>query len=157
MITYKILRKVQTNNISIININMQNYYSELKTILQKGYKQVVLPSKVLLSILSDLFISKGVRIIEIEFMEVDEPYTNEIDKMISDISFNREKYIYLERELNSLIEEDGIEIKKIKFNLNNNVFSISINGLVKLNEELSPNNLEMLISLIESSFSYERK
>lgn len=130
-----------------------NYYSNLRKYVNKGYKQIIVPSDVMIKVLKIYFKEKVARILSIELLEEDSDYSIQLDKIINSIEANRDYFVDLIEELNYLAEKSTIEIKSVRFKYRIESrpvdITISVNGILTYNEsEISIKEIDNLNSLI---------
>lgn len=113
-----------------------DYYSFLQELSAEGYKQIILPSNVLLDLMKNIFKSKKGIIKEIELLEDDDAYNDKIDKLLLETQEDRDNFVELFEELRYLSSDQNIEIRKIRFCYRNNgkliELTLSINGLIEV-------------------------
>ncbi|MGL6024424.1 MAG: hypothetical protein ACRC0F_07390 [Cetobacterium sp.] len=131
--------------------NQKNYFEFVRSQYSKGFKQVIITSKVMLEILSNYFY-KNYRINEIEFGEEDEELDDEIKKILTKIDKDRGCFNQLLKKLECIGQESSIDIVKIKMtNLNkeNDIyfsFTLRVNGILSINSvSEEENNLLKII------------
>lgn len=132
----------------------KDYYSFIKDKIQEGFRQVIITSDIMIEYLVFAFSKRKASLVEVELLEDDPDYQNEINNDISAVNGNRDLFVNLVEELKYLSDEKTAEIKLIKIKYRENskpvVLSISINGLIthSSNEESIKgiNDLKKIIS-----------
>lgn len=111
----------------------RNYYTTIQQIIREGYNQIIITSDILIVILKKFFQNYNLKIVEIELLEDDDDYQNQINNIINEVNENSKYILNLMEEL-SQFEVDSIEIKKVHVKYREdgivNEFSISINGIL---------------------------
>ncbi|MCH5423565.1 hypothetical protein V6S63_00135 [Lactococcus lactis] len=131
---YKIFLK---NSHLCLKKNIGNdYYSFIQGLSGDGYKQIILPSNVLLDLMKNIFKTKKANIKDIDLLEDDDAYNDKIDKLILETLDDRDNFVELIEELRYLSSDQNIEIRKIRFSYRNDNklidISLSINGLIEV-------------------------
>ena len=133
--------------------SQDEYYKIVKEGCTKGYKQIILTSNIMATILKDYFYKCHVEILNIEFMEEDESLKQEINSILTNISEDRAHFAELINTINFLSKESSIDIKKIEMkykNIENKSIRISIqvNGIYSVNEKYFEDESQRLLRLI---------
>lgn len=127
----------------------KEYYTFVQEYISKGYKQIIIPSDILIELLKYIFLNREKsKIIKIEFLEEDIEFQQEIDLLIHKINNeDRAYFISLLDSIDYVAQEQTAEIKKIRFKYRIDSelidISISINGLLNygnsayVNEEIN--------------------
>lgn len=114
----------------------KDYYSFIQRLSVEGYKQIILPSNVLLDLMKNIYKNKKGTIKDIALLEDDDAYNHKIDELILETQNDRDNFVELFEELRYLSSDQNIEIRKIRFSYRNNGklidLSISINGLIEV-------------------------
>lgn len=148
MKTYKYFSTVDRDIIyKEINIT-HSYYSTIQQIIREGYNQIIITSDILIVILKKFFQQYNLKIVEIELLEDDENYQNQINSIITEVNEDSNYVLSLMDEL-SKFEVDSIEIKKVHVKYREdgilNEFSLSINGILTIFKE---ENIDLIASKV---------
>jgi hypothetical protein len=139
----KIFQKKQTNKdrmplLKIIEYfpETQNYYSFLEDQCQQGYKQMIISSRMMISLLEKYF-EQNADIVEILFMEDDEELTQMVEKLLTKLKASRDEHVFerIIQRLKHFCNEECIEIQEIKIKYKSSVITIKSNGIVMINEK----------------------
>lgn len=131
---YKIFLK--DSQLCLKNNIGNDYYSFIQELSGEGYKQIIIPSNVLLDLMKNIFKDKKATIKDIDLLEDDDDYNDKIDKIILETQDDRDNFVELFEELRYLSSDQNIEIRKIRFSYKNDNklidLSLSINGLIEV-------------------------
>ncbi|MEQ7258908.1 hypothetical protein ABQD63_04245 [Lactococcus garvieae] len=114
----------------------KEYYTFVQEHIVKGYRQIIIPSDILVELLKYIFLNRDKSsIIAIEFLEEDEEFQKEINALIKKVNNEDRGYLVsLLDKIDYVAQEQTAEIKKIryKYRIDSELIdiSISINGLV---------------------------
>ena len=128
----------ENNSYAIKNIkwneDLVDYFSFLKEQRNLNYHQIIISAETYISFLKYITIDKGFTIVNIEFMEDDAEYNDQITVLLSQMQSNPSNLIYLLDALMPISEKSSIEIKSIRFKKRINgiaqQFYIQSNGVV---------------------------
>ena len=131
-----------------------DYYSLVKTYCKDGYKQIIITSKLMTSIMEDYFFKKLFRVSTIEFMEEDEYLKNEMNSILSNLNDDRAYFGIMLNKIKFLSEDTAIDIKKIELKGKNDEeqytnISIQVNGILRINEKCFDKEIKNLTKIIE--------
>ncbi|WP_282799283.1 hypothetical protein ABVR74_02880 [Lactococcus lactis subsp. lactis] len=124
----------------------KKYYSFIQEYIQKGYRQIIIPSDILVELLKYIFLKKeNSKIIDIEFLEEDEKFQEEIDNLIHKTNNeDRGYFVSLLDHINYVAQDKTVEIKKVRFKYRVDGklidISISINGLLNYKNNTNVSN-----------------
>lgn len=138
-ICYKIFldKSNEIKKIEYTSNDQKNYFEFVKSCYEKGFKQVIITSKMMLNILEEFFYKKY-RINEINFCEDDDELNEELKRLMDKIEIDRAYFKLLLDKLECLGQDSSIDIESIKMsdsNKNNGkyfTFSIRVNGIMTL-------------------------
>lgn len=131
-----------------------DYYSLVKEHCKKGYKQIIITSKMMTSIMEDYFYNKLFRVSLIEFMEEDESLKNDIKSILSNLNNDRAYFGIMLNKIKFLSEDTAIDIKKIELKGKNDKeqymkISIQVNGILGISEKCFEEEIKTLTKIIE--------
>lgn len=137
---------------------LDDYYSIVKENCTKGYRQIIITSKMMTSVIEDYFYTKSYQISSIEFMEEDISLKNEIDSILNKLKGERAYFGALLEKINFLSEESAIDIRSIELRGRNDKqqavnISLQVNGIIGINEKCFEEESEILIKKIEGCLS----
>lgn len=131
-ISGKVFRK--DNTYFVLPISLENYYDQIKKYKTDGYNQVILTADVLIKILKQEFVNHSAKILQVELMDNQDDYQNEVNNLITAVSEDRGKSIILFDELADLEHSDSIELRNVKLSIRNSqenlIITISNNGYI---------------------------
>ncbi|MDY2528758.1 hypothetical protein SOP56_02655 [Weissella confusa] len=115
-------------------ISLENYYEQIKNYKSEGYSQVILTADVLLEVLKQAFVSHDAKIMNIELLDDQDVYQEELNALIDKVSENRDMFIVLFDDLADLNHSDSIELREIKLLIRKdevaNIVSVANNGYI---------------------------
>lgn len=116
------------------------YYSFVKGCADKGLRQVVITSEIMISLLKYYFITRRFEITEIEFMVDDEDLSASIKALLQKLNADRAYWGELQKQLEFLNECASIDIKKICIKAssaeNSFLMFIQVNGIFGISENV---------------------
>lgn len=128
------------------------YYSFLKSCSDKGLRQVIITSEIMISLLKYYFVTRCFEITEIEFMVDDEDLSASIKKLLQKLNTDRAYWGELQNQLEVLNECSSIDIKKICIKATNTENSflmfIQVNGIFGISENVFDNEATELTKAI---------
>ena len=135
-----------------------DYYSIVKENCTKGYRQIIITSKIMTSIIEEYFYTNSYNITSIEFMEDDVTLKNEIDSILSKLRLERAYFGLLLEKINFLSEDSAIDIRSIELRGRNDKkeavnISLQVNGIIGINKKCFEEESEILIKKIERCLS----
>lgn len=131
-----------------------DYYTIVKENCTKGYKQIIITSKIMTSVIENYFYTKSYEIAAIEFMEDDITLKKEIDIILTKLKVEKAYFGVLLEKINFLSEESAIDIRSIELKGRNdrqeaiNIL-LQVNGIIGINEKCFEEESEILIKNIE--------
>lgn len=130
----------ENNIIAIPLVDDSDYYSFLRSCHNKGYRQIVVTSEIMMQIIRNVC-SHDMRITKIEFMEEDPELDQEISNLLQVINNSPARLIDLIEKLEFLSERSSIELKSIyvkqPYSPEERIksFYIQSNGIIGVNPE----------------------
>lgn len=130
------------------------YYKIVKENCQKGYKQIIITSNMMTSILKKYFYDKKFNIATLEFMEEDEALKTEVELILAKMRQERGYFGELLNKICFLSTESAIDIKKIELKGRNDKDSavsilLQVNGIFGINEKCFDEESKILLQMIE--------
>lgn len=117
-----------------------DYYEYIKSKVSDGHRQVIIPSKIMMDIFKDLYDkvlmkkNPSINLKRIIFIDEDSELNDLTRTYIDRINDNRMCIEELIEHLNSLFDEQLVEIRNIEFNIidDNNIymFNLYVNGIL---------------------------
>lgn len=131
-----------------------DYYKIVKENCERGYKQVIITSRMMTSVLKSYFYDMHFKISGIEFMVDDSELKVEIDNLLENIKQDRAYFGELLNKINFLSDESAIDIKNIKLKSrtsDNRALSIiiQVNGIYAISDNCFEEESPKLINIIE--------
>lgn len=131
-----------------------DYYSFVKDICLKGYKQVIITSDLMIPVLKEYFLVKKFKINDLQFMIEDTQLQQEIKHLLDKISIDRAYFNELLDKVTFLSEESTIDIRKIELSGRYPTgkavrISLQVNGIIGISEGALDTELPELLMLIE--------
>ncbi len=116
------------------------YYAFLKQYHDDGYRQIIITSEIMVSLIEHFVLDKGLSVYNIEFMEDDPDLKDEIESLLTMVSDNRAFFGKLIEKLNFLSEKSSIDIQRIYFKGRSNEgtainFYLQSNGIIGINQK----------------------
>lgn len=115
-----------------------NYYKSVREKVDNGYKPIIVSSDLMIDILKKYFKEKKANVVNIELLQEDHNYQEQINKLISSLKTNRDYFIDLVEELSFLSETNNNEIRRLRFKYRKGEelidISISLNGLLNYSD-----------------------
>lgn len=118
----------------------KEYYAFLKQCHDKGYRQIIITSEIMVGLIKYYVLEKGLSVYDIQFMEEDQDLTDEVSNLLTLISKNGIFLGKLIEKLNFLSEKSSIDIHRIYFKGRNseNVavnFYLQSNGIIGIDKK----------------------
>lgn len=154
---YKLFKSQESNCLETFEID-GDYYSFVRSKLKQGYSQIVISSAIMLRVLETVFIKKGAKIVNVELIQEDDQYNQQMKHFIDCANKDRAYLHELMKELSFLSENESVEIKSIniKYRKTEKLIDIklSVNGLIKANEnEMTRSELSFINDVIMGDIS----
>ena len=134
---YKLFKSRDNNCLEAIEIT-GDYYPFVRSKLDEGYSQIVISSAIMLNILETVFIKKEAKIVNVDLIEEDEKYKQQMKYLIASANKDRAYLHELMKELSFLSENESVEIKNIniKYRREGKLIDIklSVNGLIRASD-----------------------
>lgn len=136
--------------------SQDDYYSLIKKYREQGYSQVIVSSKLMVNILSEYFLIRKCKIIDIEMLEEDDVLDENIKNILTKVNGDRAYFSVLLDEIYYLVEENSIDLKKIEFSWRENGETTSVfillNGIIGISDNKYVDEIEHLQKFISESF-----
>lgn len=158
MVKYFKIFQDKNNEIKAIEYSekdQRNYFNFVKTQHEKGLRQVIITSEIMLEILKKCFIDYNFELVRVYFVEEDGELDSEIKRILNKIEKNRAYFVKLLEKLkcianNSSIDIESIELKSIEKIYNKYVsFSIRVNGILSIEKGAEDFLLKIIINLLK--------
>lgn len=152
-IKWKLFRKNE-NIEAVAYDDRTNYYSFLEQQYHAGYRQVIIPSSLIVRMLKEFSTRYSLQVYRIELTEDDESLYKEIDSLITSIESNPAYVCMLSDRLDFLSSESSIDINRISFKgkTSDNYpidLKIQSNGIIIVNEEADRYSKDIVIPVVE--------
>lgn len=126
-------------NVYSFEINQSNnYYKDVRQKFDNGYRPIIVSSDLMIDLLKKYFKEEKANIVNIELLEEDYDYQEELNGIIRSLKTDRDYFIDLVEELSFLSETNNIEIKRLRFKYRKDKelidISISLNGLLNYSD-----------------------
>lgn len=137
-----------------------SYFSFLREQHQKGYRQIIVNSEMMIKLLKVLTSDYSLSIVNIEFMEDNIELNNQISYLVDGVNDKKQGAINaLIAQLSLISEESSIDIKSIEIkktlrqNIKNPLYlKIQSNGIISTNNENSEFLSTVVVKEIEDYF-----
>lgn len=94
--------------------NQKSYFKFVKQQYERGLRQIIITSKIMIKILEEYFLNKKFRIVEIKFAEEDLELNYEIEKALEELEKDRGYFFKLLKKLEFIANNSSIDIEKIE-------------------------------------------
>lgn len=131
------------------------YYFLLKKYREKGFRQIIITSEIMIKLIEYFVLNKKYKNCEIELMESDEDLSQKINSIIEKVDEEQIYFSELIKILNFISEKSSIEIKKICFKGRDTSdgkairFYVKSNGIIGVNEEKLSFISDEILNLIQ--------
>lgn len=130
------------------------YYAFLRKYREKGYKQVVITSEIMIQIIKEAYLKNQYHVYKMEFVEEDDDLQQEINALLSLIEQNSGYLTELLDKLKFLSEKSSIDLKRIYVKgedteSNPVVFFVQSNGIIGINSSAFLSISKELCGLVE--------
>lgn len=136
-------------------IDQRNYFKFVKTQFEKGLRQIIITSELMLELLKIFFIDYNFKIIDICFAEEDEELNGEIVKILEKVEKDRGYFVKLLEKLECIADNSSIDIENIELKSTKKIdekyltFFIRVNGILSLEDSTKDFLLKIIIKLLE--------
>lgn len=152
----KLFWKVNSTSKNVFCVSFDDnaeYYTFLKQCHNDGYRQIIITSEIMVSLIEHFVLEKNILVYDIVFMEDDDALKDEISNLLTTVSTNIVFLNKLIEKLNFLSEKSSIDIQRIYFKGRNSDgiavnFYLQSNGIVgidKRNYDSVSNEISNLI------------
>ncbi len=136
------------------SLENDDYYKVVKESCQNGYRQVIITSKMMTSILKDYFYNRKFVITQIEFMVDDSSLNHEISRILENIRSDRAYFGELINKIDFLSDESAIDIKKIElagkgYDNRSMKILVQVNGVYGVTDKCFEAESQNFIEMIE--------
>ena len=147
----KLFQEVSSGKVvSVRYQDSDNYYDLIRDAQQKGLRQIIITSNIMLSLCEHFLLDKDIEVVSIDFLIEDHELTESVDAMIRSLSSNRAYWAILRRHLEFLQKEDSIDIKTILFRekIDGELFSVYVNGIFEATDQYYAKISEVLAAYV---------
>lgn len=137
--------------------DQKKYFSFVKEQYEKGSRQIIITSKIMLKVLEEYFLNKKFRIIEIKFAEEDFELNQEIEKYLEEVEKDRGCFFKLLNKLEVIANNSSIDIEKIELVSSKRInevytsLSLKVNGIVIIDGSTIENDINNIIKNIKEN------
>lgn len=128
-----------------------DYYAKVKTITNKGYRQIIFASPTMLALIEYFLLSHNSCIVNIEFTKEDEELGT-IKSLLDMMKINKTYWNVLKERLELLSKHD-IDIKRVEMKVMDNdvehLMSIQVNGVVTVTDNAYDNVTNEIVKVVE--------
>ena len=128
-----------------------DYYAKVKTITNKGYRQIIFTSSIMLALIEHFLLSHNSCIVNIEFTKEDEELGT-IKSLLDMMKINKTYWNVLKEKLELLSKHD-IDIKRIEMKVMDNdveyLMSIQVNGVVAVTDNAYDTITNEIVKVVE--------
>lgn len=133
--------------------NSKEYYTFLKQCHESGFRQVIITSSIMLSMIEELVVERKFSITKIEFMEEDNELEETVNQLLENVERDRAYYEKLIKYLEFLSEKSSIDLKRIYFkgfshNLTVDLFA-QVNGIIGISKNKYDDEIIAVTELVE--------
>lgn len=120
--------------------DQKSYFKFVKSQYEKGLRQIIITSKIMIKILEEYFIDRKFRISEIKFAEEDIELNGEIEKYLTELERDRGYFLKLLKRLECIANNSSIDIEKLQLISSERVegsyitISLKVNGILIISE-----------------------
>ena len=137
--------------------DQKKYFRFVKEQYEKGSRQIIITSKIMLKVLEEYFLNKKFRIVEIKFAEEDLELNQEIEKYLEEVEKDRGCFFKLLNKLEVIANNSSIDIEKIELVSSKRIneaytsFSLKVNGIVIIDGNTIENDINSIIKNIKEN------
>lgn len=128
-----------------------DYYTKVKTITNKGYRQIIFTSSIMLALIEHFLLSHNSCIVNIEFTKEDEELGT-IKSLLDMMKINKTYWNVLKEKLELLSKHD-IDIKRVETKVMDNdveyLMLIQVNGVVTVTDNAYDTVTNEIVKVIE--------
>lgn len=128
-----------------------DYYAKVKTITNKGYRQIIFASPIMLALIEHFLLSHNSCIVNIEFTKEDEELGT-IKSLLDMMKINKTYWNVLKEKLELLSKHD-IDIKRVEMKVMDNdveyLMSIQVNGVVTVTDNAYDTVTNEIVEVVE--------
>lgn len=127
-----------------------DYYAKVKTITNKGYRQIIFTSSVMLSLIEHFLLSHNSCIVNIEFTKEDEELST-IKSLLDMMKINKTYWSVLKEKLEILSKHD-IDIKRVEMKIADDIgyhVSMQVNGVVTVTDNAYDTVTNEIVEVVE--------
>ena len=154
----KLFQKNNSGEIKIYDFDYDlkcDYYDFIKEYINRGFRQVILTSNIMLKVIERFIVDLNFDIYRIDFMEDDDELEYNVNTIIKEAEKNRIEYFKLFDLLESVREESSIDIKKVylKGKIESHTVDIflQVNGIVGISKNENKSMIEKIKKYVERS------
>lgn len=130
---------------------VDDYYAKVKTITNKGYRQIIFTSSVMLSLIEHFLLSHNSCIVNIEFTKEDEEL-DMVKSLLDMMKINKTYWSVLKEKLEILSKHD-VDIKRVEMKVMDNdveyLMSIQVNGVVAVTDNAYDTVTNEIVKVVE--------
>ena len=134
----KLFQNVETREIKVFPYDgVENYYTFIKETQDKGFRQSIITSDIMISLSEFLLLYNKCAITFIDFFIEDEDLQSEIKPILEKMSKDRAYWAILKEKLEFLQKKESIEIKKVEFKEmtpQGAMISVFVNGILSISD-----------------------
>lgn len=137
--------------------DQKKYFRFVKEQYEKGSRQIIITSKIMLKVLEEYFLNKKFRIIEIKFAEEDLELNQEMEKYLEEVEKDRGCFFKLLNKLEVIANNSSIDIEKIELVSSKRInkaytsLSLKVNGIVIIDGSTIENDINNIIKNIKEN------
>lgn len=152
--TGKLFRRLETNSIECLQYDygVQDYYRMVQEMINRGYRQIICTSSVMVAIIEHYLVRHNAVLISIDFLQEDDELNEEIKAIISKLRDNGAYWAILKERLEFLSKYDSIDIKQVAIKCiegDGYIFSLKVNGLLSISENKFKSVSDEIVEVVE--------
>ena len=127
-----------------------DYYAKVKTITNKGYRQIIFTSSIMLALIEHFLLSHNSCIVNIEFTKEDEELDT-IKSLLDMMKINKTYWSVLKEKLEILSKHD-IDIKRVEMRIADGTgyhVSMQVNGVVTVTDNAYDTVTNEIVKVVE--------